>query len=62
MAYHSDAMSETTLSRVVHLLTLGAFAWNNAGEEDADWRKHGGGSSGSIFHQLWRRDSCPDSR
>lgn len=43
-------MSETALSRVVHLLTLGAFAWTDANAEDKEWRKHGGGSSGSIFH------------
>lgn len=43
-------MSETALSRVVHLLTLGAFAWKDARADDAEWRNHGGGSPGSIFH------------
>lgn len=30
MAYERDALSETALSRAVHLLTLGAFAWKEA--------------------------------
>lgn len=50
MAYHSDAMSETALARAVHLLTLGAFAWQDASAGDREWRNSGGGSAGSIFH------------
>jgi len=50
-------MSETALSRVVHLLTLGAFAWKDASVDDKGWRKHGGGSSGSIFNSF--KDEIP---
>lgn len=44
-------MSETALARVVHLLTLGVVAWKDARADDKEWRNHGGGSCGSIFHK-----------
>ena len=61
MAYHSDAMSETALSRAVHLLTLGAFAWQDAMPDDKEWRKHGGGSLGSVFHNF-KDTAAPTAR
>jgi len=45
---HSACASEATLARTVHLLTLGAYAWSDAGI-DNNWRDHGGGSCGSVF-------------
>jgi len=48
-------MSESCLARSVHLLTLGAFCWEDPCD-DIDWKKHGGGGVGSIFHG---RMSCP---
>jgi len=53
-AYQSDAMSETILGRAVHLLTLGAYAWENSNgfEINSDWRIDGGGDVGSVFHYL----------
>ncbi|KAL3922161.1 MAG: hypothetical protein SGILL_002354 [Bacillariaceae sp.] len=49
MAYEGDERSETALARAVHLLTLGAFAWQDASADDNEWRKRGGGSTGSVF-------------
>lgn len=53
-AYLSDAMSETILGRAVHLLTLGAYAWENSDdfEINSDWRIDGGGDTGSVFYYL----------
>lgn len=53
-AYLSDAMSETILGRVVHLLTLGAYAWENSKDFEINsyWRNDGGGDTGSVFHYL----------
>jgi hypothetical protein len=48
-AYEGDEKSETALARAVHILTLGAFAWQNARADDKAWRQGGGGSIGSIF-------------
>ncbi len=44
-------MSETILGRVVHLLTLGIYAWEGASASD-NWRKDGGGGTGSVFHDI----------
>ena len=44
-------MSETILARVVHLLTLGAYAWEDSRPSD-DWREDGGGDIGSVFHSF----------
>lgn len=49
MAYEEDDKSETAVARAVHLLTLGAYAWQDALKEDRNWRRNGGGSIGSIF-------------
>lgn len=49
MAYEGDDKSETAVARAVHLLTLGAYAWQHASSAEKDWRKDGGGSIGSIF-------------
>jgi hypothetical protein len=57
MAYESDERSETALARAVHLLTLGAFGWQDAKAEDSNWRNHGGGSIGSLFFD--RGDDVP---
>jgi len=50
-AYESEALSETALSRAVHLLTLGAFAWRDAIGDDENWHSHGGSYEGSVFHK-----------
>ncbi len=58
-AYERDAMSETVLARAVHLLTLGAYAWQPPldgpkGRSNEEWRRtwrsRGGGGRGSVFH------------
>jgi hypothetical protein len=56
-AYESSECSETALARSVHLLTLGAFAWEDADVGDKGWREKGGGSVGSIFFD--RSDDTP---
>ena len=51
MAYGTLAKSETVLARAIHLLTLGAYAWDDTAPSNAiDWRRNGGGTAGSIFH------------
>ena len=57
MAYESDERSEIALARAVHLLTIGAFAWQDARADDRDWRNKGGGSIGSVFFD--RSDDSP---
>jgi len=50
-AYEKDALSETALARSVHILNLGAYAWENNEHlsPQPEWRKYGGGGEGSIF-------------
>lgn len=48
-AYMSKEKSETALARAVHVLTLGAYAWQQASSNDSCWREKGGGSVGSVF-------------
>mmetsp|Transcript_12443 Transcript_12443/g.23345 ORF Transcript_12443/g.23345 Transcript_12443/m.23345 type:complete len:2568 (-) Transcript_12443:2177-9880(-) len=52
-AYISTSWSETVLGRAIHLLTLGAYAWetelSSSGE---NWKTYGGGDSGSVFHEF----------
>lgn len=55
--YESKEMSETALARAVHILTLGAYAWMDADDGDANWREKGGGSPGSIFFE--RKEEMP---
>eukprot|EP00980_Cylindrotheca_fusiformis_P000097 scaffold19_cov114-Cylindrotheca_fusiformis.AAC.44 len=62
MAYETDERSETALARAVHLLTLGAFAWQNAKAEDMDWRSNGGGSIGSLFFDRGDDVAAPTAR
>jgi hypothetical protein len=57
MAYEGDERSETALARAVHLLTIGAFAWQDASADDTEWRRKGGGSIGSVFFD--RSDDTP---
>ena len=57
MAYEGDERSETALARAVHLLTLGAFAWQDSKAENNAWRHEGGGSIGSVFFD--RSDDSP---
>lgn len=47
---NSVAKSETTLSRALQLITLGAFAWSENLTVAHGWRSCGGGSPGSIFN------------
>lgn len=60
-AYESSEKSETALARVVHLLTLGAFAWEDADAGDKGWRERGGGSVGSIFFDRADDKPAPDA-
>ncbi|CAJ1952324.1 unnamed protein product [Cylindrotheca closterium] len=62
MGYESDERSETALTRAVHLLTLGAFAWKDAKENDPAWRKRGGGSVGSLFANWADNDAAPTAK
>jgi len=55
-AYKTTAKSETVLARAIHLLTLGAYAWDTTSPPTTPattttfWNKNGGGTTGSIFH------------
>ena len=44
-----ECMSETSLARSIHLLTLAAYCWEDE-VADPDWKKYGGGGVGSIFY------------
>lgn len=52
--YDEKSKSETVLARAVHLLTLGAYIWeddcSNDNMNSADWRDLGGGDVGSVFY------------
>jgi hypothetical protein len=61
-AYESEERSETALARAVHLLTLGAFAWQDANSEDPDWRHRGGGSVGSVFFARSQHSPTPTAK
>lgn len=60
--YGSGIRSEILLARAVHLLTLGAYAWDDScsdnGMSTARWRNLGGGDIGSVFHD---RESAPNA-
>ncbi len=62
VAYDSDDRSETALARAVHILTLGAYAWQTARADDKDWRQNGGGSIGSIFFDRGDDDPAPTAK
>ncbi|KAL3941667.1 MAG: hypothetical protein SGBAC_004008 [Bacillariaceae sp.] len=62
MGYESEERSETALARAVHLLTLGAFAWKDAKENDSEWRRRGGGSTGSLFFSRGEHDGAPTTK
>ena len=62
--YGNRIKSETLLARAIHLLTLGAYAWddncsNNTVPDDSSWRDLGGGDTGSVFHD--ERESAPNA-
>ena len=59
MAYEGDDKSETAVARAVHVLTLGAYAWQDASAEDKNWRKSGGGSIGSVLFDRSDNDAAP---
>jgi hypothetical protein len=59
MAYEGSDKSETAVARAVHLLTLGAYAWQDSFGEDKNWRKNGGGSIGSIFFDRSDNSAAP---
>ena len=61
-AYESEERSETALARAVHLLTLGTYAWQDAMENETNWRNEGGGSVGSIFYNRGRDMPAPTAR
>ncbi len=50
-AYTSQALSETILGRVIHLLTLGAYAWEDS-SANGDCMGNAGREVGSVFHDL----------
>jgi len=62
MAYEGDDKSETAVARAVHLLTLGAYAWQDAFNGSNDWRQNGGGSIGSIFFDRSDNISTPTAK
>ena len=50
LAYQNNGMSETALARAVHILTLGAFAWESARSPSAEtWQREGGSYDGGVF-------------
>jgi len=54
-AYEREAMNETALARAVHILTLGAYCWEDNYAYDyksSSWKDYGGGTVGSIFHNI----------
>ncbi len=63
LMYKEQAKSEAVLARAVHLLTLGAYAWEDACSSDMlisdDWSDLGGGDVGSIFYN---RENAPIAR
>jgi hypothetical protein len=62
MAYEGGDRSETALARAVHLLTLGAFAWQSASPDNKEWRKDGGGSIGSVFFDRSDDSTAPTAK
>lgn len=50
LPYENKEKSETALARTIHLITIGAYAWKSAREDDINWRVLGGGSLGSVFY------------
>mmetsp|Transcript_14841 Transcript_14841/g.41321 ORF Transcript_14841/g.41321 Transcript_14841/m.41321 type:complete len:2002 (-) Transcript_14841:1881-7886(-) len=62
MGYEEDDKSETAVARAVHLLTLGAYAWEDASRENKNWRENGGGSIGSIFFNRSENVSAPTAK
>jgi hypothetical protein len=62
IAYDGDDRSETALARAVHLLTLGAYAWQDAAPDNKEWRREGGGSIGSVFFDRSDDASAPTAK
>ena len=61
--YKSREKSEILLARAVHLLTLGAFAWDDTGSGSLtanNWKDMGGGDVGSVFHDKESAPKCSD--
>jgi len=60
-AYDTNSMNETLLARAIHLLTLGAYAWDEEAvigsgldstpNLNSTWQIQGGGDMGSIFYE-----------
>lgn len=52
-AYMPSSYSEMTIGRAIHLLTLGAYAWETELPVSTEnWKAYGGGDSGSLFHDF----------
>jgi hypothetical protein len=50
--YEKGALNETLLARAVHLLTLGAFCWEESSPKSVEtWILNGGGGVGSVLYQ-----------
>lgn len=62
IAYEGDERSETALARAVHILTLGAYAWQDASADEKEWRSLGGGSIGSVFYDRGEESSPPTAK
>jgi len=48
--YVKEIKSEQLLARAVHLLTLGAYAWEGGVSGNNNWKDLGGGEIGSVFY------------
>ena len=57
--YDKEIKSETVLARALHLLTLGAYAWDSeANIGSTSWRESGGDEIGSVFYN---QDLAPNA-
>jgi hypothetical protein len=57
----STSLSETVLGRAIHLLTLGAYAWETElSSSRENWKTYGGGDTGSVFHEFMQAPTQRD--
>jgi hypothetical protein len=61
-SYDGQQRSETAVARAVHLLTLGAYAWQDTLADNLNWRREGGGSIGSVFFDRSDDASAPTAK
>eukprot|EP00804_Cyclotella_cryptica_P026552 CCRYP_015394-RC/>CCRYP_015394-RC protein AED:0.06 eAED:0.06 QI:168/1/1/1/0.85/0.76/21/3141/1947 len=60
--YEKGTKSETALARAVHILTLGAFAWEETLSSFVSCTDLGGGDIGSVFYQHQVSRVAPNAR